>query len=363
MTGRRKSDALTAELEIETEKKNASFGIFKQAQTKPVTLKELLDRHKATYTKHHRLTLAKRVYSDFLALLPEDFLAVKLKPAHFHDYAAMRLKTVVGKTVNHEFGVISPALIAAHLYFPQLEDWHLPRIPRIPNSNKRRERIVTDDEQTKLLDYLRRAREKGELDKNYFHRQRLADWIEFGAWTGFRRKEIAALRKSSFDAEQQALLNVWRFKTDKPTPFFPLSRRAAEIIEQRITFSSDSEYIFTGDGKPVPSHYRTLKEVCAKLKITYGRKVIGGFILHDLKRNFASNMQQVTDIATLQELTSNSSDSLNVYLNTSRKQMREAMRRMENVDLDAELKLIYKEAKARKMTEEAFVEAVKNLIR
>lgn len=357
----RREAAEAAELEIEIEKQNARAGILQPKHKKEITLKELLDRHKSTYTKHYRYILADRVYKTLLSLVPDDFKVTDLKPSHLQTYVDRRAKQVKAKTVNHELGVITPALKAAYLYFAELTDYQPPPIPRIPNANRRRERLVTDAEKEKLLNYLRRPRKKNELDKNYFHRARLADWIEFAALTGFRRGDTAAIKKTSFDAKDNALIGVMRHKQGKVTPYFPLTKRAAEIIKQRIRIDPTSEYIFTPDGKPIESHYRTLKEVCKHLKIPYGKTVAGGFVMHDLKRNFATDMQQVTDIATLRELTSNSSGSLNVYLNTSKKQMREAMRKMEKIDLDTELITIFDEVKADKISREKFIEAVKNL--
>ena len=42
---------------------------------------------------------------------------------------------------------------------------------------------------------------------HYFHRICLAHQIEFQYWTGLRRKEIANLKFSQFDASQQAFIN------------------------------------------------------------------------------------------------------------------------------------------------------------
>lgn len=357
----RKEAAEAAELEIEIEKQNARAGIVQPKHKKEITLKELLDRHKSTYTKHYRYILADRVYKTLLLLVPDDFKVTDLKPSHLQTYVDRRAKQVKAKTVNHELGVITPALKSAYLYFAELGDYQPPPIPRIGGANRRRERLVTDAEKEKLLNYLRRKLEKNEPDKNYFHRIRLADWIEFAALTGFRRGDTAAIKKTSFDAKDSALIDVMRHKQGKVTPYFPLTTRAAEIIKERIKIDPFSEYIFTPDGKPIESHYRTLKEVCEQLKIPYGKNVAGGFIMHDLKHNFASDMSQHTDIQTLRELTSNSSDSINVYLHTNKKRMKDAMRKMEKMDLDGELRAIFDEVKADRISRGKFIETLKNL--
>lgn len=355
----RRADAENSEREIETEKQNARLGLFKTKQSKDILLWELLDRHRATYTQYHRQLLALRVYTLFLSLLPENIKVTDLKTADFQKYVERRSAEVNAKTVNHELGVITPALKSGYLYYGELDGWQMPFVPRIAGANRRRERLVTDAEKQILLDHLRRMREPDELHKNFYHRIRLADWIEFKALTGFRRKEIAALKKTSYDRRGRALINVWRYKTNKPTAYFPLTKRAAEIIEERLTLEPDSEFIFTPDGKPINSNYRSLKKICEHLKIPYGRNVIGGFVMHDLKRNFATAIQQVADIATIRELTSNSSDSLNVYLNTSHKQMRDAMKKMEGLDSSEELKRIFDAVQNKEMDFEEFVSQIK----
>lgn len=359
----RRADAENAEREIETEKQNARLGLFKTKQSKDILLWELLDRHRATYTQYHRKLLALRVYTLFLSLLPENIKVTDLKTADFQKYVERRSAEVNAKTVNHELGVITPALKSGYLYYGELDGWQMPFVPRIAGANRRRERLVTDAEKQILLDHLRRMREPNELHKNFYHRIRLADWIEFKALTGFRRKEIAALKKTSYDRRENALINVWRYKTNKPTAYFPLTKRAAEIIEERLTLESGSEFIFTPDGKPVHSNYRTLIKICKLLKIPYGRNVIGGFVMHDFKHNFSTDMSQITDIATLRELTSNSSSSLDVYLHTDKARMRDAMKKMEKQDISAELEQIFDKVIAGEFSRKKFVETVKNLVR
>lgn len=359
----RRADAETAMREIETEKRNARLGLLKPKKEKEIFLWQLLDRHRETYTKRHRQLLATRVYTLFLSLLPEGIKVTELKTADFQKYVERRSPEVNAKTVNHELGVITPALKSGYLYFPELDGWQMPFVPRIAGANRRRERLVTDAEKQALLDYLRRAREPEELGKNYFHRIRLANWIEFKALTGFRRKEIAALKKTSYDHKECALVNVWRYKTKKPTQYFPLTKRAAEIIEERLELEPESEFIFTPDGLPIRSNYRSLKKICEHLKIPYGRNVVGGFVLHDLKHNFATDMSQITDISTLRELTSNSSDSLNVYLHTDKKRMKAAVRKLEKQDLSDELGQIFDRVLSGKINKKKFIETVNNLVR
>lgn len=74
-------------------------------------------------------------------------------------------------------------------------------------------------------------------------------------------------------------------------------------------------------------------------------------------------MSQITDIATLRELTSNSSNSLDVYLHTDKARMRDAMKKMEKQDISAELEQIFDKVIAGEFSRKKFVETVKNLVR
>ncbi len=70
------------------------------------------------------------------------------------------------------------------------------------------------------------------------------------------------------------------WKTDAVIKFFPLGKRAIEIINDRRKLHNDSNYIFTPDGQPIESNYRTLKNICEDLKIPYGRFTDERFVSH-----------------------------------------------------------------------------------
>lgn len=154
----------------------------------------------------------------------------------------------------------------------------LPELPKGFKKKTKRERLVTEKELVAVIAELMKEPKGKQTHAHHFHRVRLAHILEFGYWTGLRRKEIAKLKFSQYDEQQQALLNVKRWKTDTVTKFFPLGKRAIEIINVRRELQKDSDYVFTTDGEPIASSYRTLKNVCEDLRINYGRYTDGGFI-------------------------------------------------------------------------------------
>ena len=84
----------------------------------------------------------------------------------------------------------------------------------------------------------------------------------------------------------------------QPRGFCAGVERAIEIVEARRNVQGISDFIFTPDGKPIESNYRTLKEICEDLEIPYGRYKDGGFVAHDLRHNFGTEILRESDIET-----------------------------------------------------------------
>lgn len=171
------------------------------------------------------------------------------------------------------------------------------------------------------------------------------------------------MKFSRYDAKEAALLNLRRFKTGTTTKFFPLSRRAAEIVEERYELQKGSDFIFSPDGKTIESTYRTLKKVCEKLNIPYGRYTDGGFIAYDLRHNFGTEILQTSDIETARELLGQV-DILQTgtYVHTTRERMREAVRKRDKVNHDSELSEILKADKNDELNERGFIETMKKIL-
>ena len=336
------------------------------------TLKELFDRYEPKITKDHQRTLFRRVTRAFLSLLPDSLRVAELKQAHFQQYIDLRRanrskhtkKPVLDETIDKELYAVSAALRAAPRLFPELEDYKKPVIPKAAaGGRRRRARLVSkESELDRLLAELRRPREGKQTFFHEARRRRLADDLEFRFETGLRRKEVARLKKHQYRPDERALREVIRWKTGTLTAFFPLSCRAAEIIEARIAQNPNSEYIFTTDGEPLASDYRALKKACQTLGIAYGRYTDHGFIPHDLRHNFATEIIQVTDIETAKSLTGHTGNEIFTYLHTNEKLQREAINRRERRDQTKEIIGIYKEVRRGKMKAKQFVAEIKKML-
>ena len=335
-------------------------------------VEDIFEFHLQRLTKEgnrKKISLFERVRNKMLDLLPAGIKFNELKKAHFQKYIDKRLSEVnpqsnaciLPETVNKELSAAAVAIRNAWRDFPGLEDVPPPIIPKAEvDPNRRRERLVEPTfELAVLLEYLRRDHPKQSAKRR---RCNIADDLEMRYETGFRRSEVACLKPNQYKREEQALRDVKRIKTKTVTKFFPLSRRAVEIIESRLV-NLDSEFIFTNTGKPDEYSYQIIKEACKEIGLNYGTFADGGFVPHDLRHNFATDITRVTDIETSKNLTGHSGDHILTYLHTDEIRMREAIRKREGYDRKEILTALYNDVKDGIIEIRDFVERVENLIK
>jgi integrase len=354
---------------------NKKFNLNLEVISYIPTLAELFDKVLLTIQKHHQKTLSERVFETFVSLLPASVKVSELTQIHFQTYLDHRTgqlgkqskQPIKRQTIYKELYAITSALKKARLYYESLENWKPPELPELPKGFKKknkRERLVSEKELAAVIAELMKEPKGKQTYAHHFHRVRLAHILEFGYWTGLRRKEIARLKFAQYDSEQQALLNVIRWKTDTVTKFFPLGKRAIEIINARRELQNDSDYIFTPDGQPIESNYRTLKNVCEDLNIPYGRFTDGGFVTHDLRHNFGTEILRESDIETARELLGHTDISqTGTYVHTSTERLREAVRKRDKIDYNSELEKIFKEVKKGTLSQQEFTEKITKLFR
>jgi integrase len=334
------------------------------------SVQELFDEHLRRLRAggdRKKISIFVRVSEKLMKLLPVDINISQLKKGHFQKYIDVRLAEknpqsenfILPDTVNKELSAISVVFKNAALYFPDLEDMQFVQIPKTKAEKHRRERMVEkENELAVLLEFLRRPHRN---PKVFVYRRNLADDLEIRYETGFRRKEVTRLKKKQYHRDEAALRDVVRWKTGTITKFFPLTARAVEIIESRL--DSESDYIFSKNGNPVEGYYRTLQKVCEHLGLNYGTHKDGGWVPHDLRHNFATEIVRVTDIETSKSLTGHSGEHILTYLHTDEKRQREAMNKREGKELKVVLTGLYNQVKNGNIEHSAFVEKVEYLIK
>lgn len=358
-----------------TERDNKKHNTSRPVETYIPTLSELLEESLPTIETEKQRQFTQRVFEDFLELLPPEIKITELRTFHFSVYAKKR-KSDLGKqtgellkpqTVNKEFYAISGVLTKAPQFYEELQNWTRPPIPFLKEEDSARELNLEIEQFHLLLETLRKERTGRQTVYTETHRRRLADELEFRLETGLRRKEVARLEFKQFNEKEGFLKNVRRWKTKTVTKFFPLTKRAIEIIEARRKVQAGSRYIFTSDGEPVESDYRTLKVVCKDLAIPYGRYNEDGFVPHDLRHVAGTEIVRLTDLETAREYLGHSNVKQTVdYLHTNEERLKEAVRRRDELrekkaNTEKQLKSIYKKVKNGKISEESFIENMRKI--
>lgn len=358
-----------------TERDNKKFNLSRPTVSYIPTLAELLDEVLPFIENDKGRRFTDRVFNDFLYLLPVGLKITELTTFHFQSYINRRRgmlghqtnKPLKPQSINKELYAISAVLRQAPKHFADLESYKRPPIPFLPEEDSVRELNITLEDFYVLLDTLRKPREGRQTIYTEQHRRRLADELEFRLETGLRRKEVARLEFKQYIQSEGILKAVRRWKTKTITKIFPLTKRAVELVEARAENNNDSRFIFTKDGEPVESDYRTLKIVCAELYIPYGRFTDEGFVPHDLRHQAATETVRATDITTAQKYLGHStSKQTETYLRTDAARMKEAVRLRDEAkqgkkDVEKQLKTIFAEVKNGSVSEENFIENMKKL--
>lgn len=221
-------------------------------------------------TSQGQKQFANRVFDEFLNVLPRGIKVNQLTTFNFESYINHR-RGQLGKqtkeplkpqTINKELYAISGGLKMAPKFFAELENWRRPPISFLPEEDSSRRLNLKMEEFYLLLDELRKEKTGRQTLRAKQHQYHLADDLEFRLETGLRRKEVARLQFKQYNQKEGILENVRRWKTKTTTKVFPLSQKAIELIELRRKTQAGSPFIFTTDGEPVESYYRTLKTVC-----------------------------------------------------------------------------------------------------
>jgi len=78
---------------------------------------------------------------------------------------------------------------------------------------------------------------------------------------------------------------------DKESRIIPISDELYEILKD-IPRAIHDNHVFLYQGKPLKGIRRSLKTACTKAGITYGRFEKEGFIFHDFRHTFNTNMRK-----------------------------------------------------------------------
>lgn len=218
-------------------------------------------------------------------------------------------------TINREVTTIAATLNQAGEIFPELEQWKKPKMPRLKVPKSRREKLITTDEYTRIVAYLRRPPDElDEIDGRrqnrenaYQCRLRVAQIFEFAMMSGARHGEIVALKWMDISWEREKIL-IYQTKT-KDHKEIPLTRPLAALLDERKP--EKGVYVFTKTGKIFPKFYKVLKATCENLNIPYGKKIENGLVLHAARHTVTTHLVEAgLDFDTIGSITGHKAKEL-----------------------------------------------------
>jgi integrase len=151
--------------------------------------------------------------------------------------------------------------------------------------------------------------------------------LQVGFYTGMRLSEILNLRWSNVDlAEELIHLNPGETKNDegRDIPMIDGLPKMFEALKRANPNSGENDLVFLNNGKPIASFIKAWRKFCIQCAIPTklnGQVVIShfddesgkyhGFLFHDLRRTFVSNMvESGVDSLTAKAISGHKTDSV-----------------------------------------------------
>ena len=114
-------------------------------------------------------------------------------------------------------------------------------------------------------------------------------------FTGMRRGEILLLTWDKVDLKNRIIRLGAGDTKDREARDIPICKELLKIflaMPNRIHDIDQCHYVFQYGGKPVKDIRDGLKKACKAAGIKYGRAVVDGFIFHDLRHTYNTNMRK-----------------------------------------------------------------------
>lgn len=203
-----------------------------------------------------------------------------IKLTELENYQIQRLNNCMAPaTVDHEIKKMQTAVIKA--FDDEKIGGDILRVfkrikPTLKKGSDVRDRILTGDEYQAIMAHLPR------------HAQAV---FATGYYGGMRRAEILGLTWDKIDLKGRAIRLEAADTKDKEARAIPMCNALYDILKN-IPRAIHDIHVFQYRGKPITSIRRALMPACKKAGIVYGRFKKGGFIFHDLRHTFNTNMRK-----------------------------------------------------------------------
>ncbi len=144
-----------------------------------------------------------------------------------------------------------------------------------------RDRVLTSEEFTRLMDALP------------FHTRAI---VATGYYAGMRRGEVINLTWDKLDLKKRIISLEATDTKDREKREIPICDELNKILE-KIPKAIHSEeihknHVFLFKGKPIRDIRTSLTNACEKAEIPYGRRTKDGFVFHDTRHCFNTNMRK-----------------------------------------------------------------------
>jgi integrase len=116
-----------------------------------------------------------------------------------------------------------------------------------------------------------------------------------GWYTGMCKGEILNLTWDKVDLANRMIRLEAKDTKDKEKRNIPICDELFNMLvslSNRIQETNEDNHVFLYNGSPVKDIRVSLKRACKRAGIKYGRFVEGGFIFHDLRHTFNTNMRK-----------------------------------------------------------------------
>ncbi len=213
-----------------------------------------------------------------------DMVICKIKPADLENYQASRKKQ--GKapaTIDHEIGKAKTMSYKAFdndlVGADTLKAFKKMKKTLKPGSDVR-DRILSQDEFNTLI------------EKAVDH---LKPILYTAYYTGMRKGEIVNLTWDRVDLKNKIIRLEASDTKDNQARAIPICKELFSILQSlsnRIQAADKDNHVFLFRGKPIEDIRAALTKACTDAGIEYGRFAKGGFIFHDLRHTFNTNMRK-----------------------------------------------------------------------
>ena len=274
----------------------------------------------ANPNEHQRAT---RVLNDLVSLLPPGYCVDELTKADVQRYVDKRRRAgLKGQSINRELNIINAMVNQIDAYYPQLEQWRPPRMPKQKVMGGRRERAWSPNEITSVLAVLYEPKREGEQIHQAFARYRAGKKVEFCLMNGVRHSEMVGIRVTDIDWQDRTI-NIKQKKTGKVKMVGPVGEPTIRILKE-FSEARSGEFVFSQRGRINRRFYKILKAACLRAGVPYGRNTPNGLVLHDARHTATTHLlESGVSPKTVQEWMGWSNSSYVLYYSHASRKSRE----------------------------------------